>query len=136
MRWSFPRGLEHLRRLARVERRRLLAQHVLAGPERRERLRQVERRRRGHHHEVELGQGEQRVEVGEPVRHGELLRECLRAILVAAQQPDDLDAGGGLEAGDLGRAGEARADDPDADGALAHGTPRSCWVRRAGRSAS
>jgi hypothetical protein len=111
-------GVEHATRVGGVERERLLADHVLAGVDGRDRHRCVRVRRCGDGDGDDIRQRERGVEIGERRRDLAPLGAPGRAVGVGAHQRDDVEAGG-AQRGDVHPAPEPGADD-DRRGVLGH----------------
>ena len=126
------RRRDHLLGLRDAERERLLAQHVLAGGQRREhRAMMVERRRRDRH-DVELHAGEHRLDRAERVRDLALARDALGAR--RRRDRDHLEARVQRVGRRVHRAAEAGADDADAQRAHARSSVSRDRGARTGRA--
>ena len=112
---GLARGFDHRPCLLRAARERALAQHVLAGFERRRRHRGMQEVRRADVDRVDVLVVEEIVQTARRGRHVELLRHASRLLAVAIAQCDQLHVLDALEHGDvadLGGGSDAHQRDP------------------------
>jgi hypothetical protein len=115
-----PRHPDDLAALGGVHRERLLDQHVLAGPQRENRVVVVHRVRRRHVDHLDIRIGHQQLITGMPVRDTELVRETVRRSLAARPDRDGNAGIGQPEIGHECARDPARSEDSPPHRAVRH----------------